>query len=509
MSHTAARVYCAEIMGVGAVPVEVEVDVSAGLNSFSIVGLPDKAVSEARERVNSALKNSGIKPPAKENRKVVVSMAPADLPKVGSRYDLAVAIGYMLASAQIKPFDTKRTMILGELALDGRVRPVGGVINATEEAARLGYSKIIIPKENEREACAVCGIESYGVENLKEAVAALEGNLSPSVFKKLEQEDGSQKNYPDFSEIKGQEAAKRAAIISAAGGHNLLMIGPPGVGKSMLASAIAGILPELTTEEKIEITKIYSAAGLISKEGLIESRPIRGPHHTASVAAVIGGGSDPRPGEISLAHNGILFLDELPEFPRSVLESLRQPMETGEVRVARAKMSLIFPARFTLISAMNPCPCGYFGDEEKQCSCSPYEIIKYQKKISGPLLDRIDLQVKVRKVAHKQIRENSEKGESDKVRLKINAARKIQKERFLEKGLSVLTNSQMTSRQTSELANMSEAAEKMLESFSAKLHSPRSYFRLIKTARTIADLEEATQVEESHLAEAFSYRLKE
>ncbi|MEK7195583.1 MAG: YifB family Mg chelatase-like AAA ATPase [Patescibacteria group bacterium] len=507
MSKTISRLYSAELEGIKAKLIEVEVDLNVGLHAFNIVGLADKALNEAKERVNSALKNTGVKPPTRENRKITVNLAPADIKKTGSQYDLAIAIGYLLATKQIKEFDSSDKLFLGELALDGRLRPVNGALNIAEAAKKNGYKYLLLPYQNANEAAAVSGINIMPLESLKDAMDFLEGrkDIKPADFSPLESEEIL---APDFSEIKGQENAKRALTIAAAGGHNILMMGPPGVGKSLLAQAMIGILPGLSPEEAIEITKIYSAAGL-APGGLVNQRPFRSPHHTASVVAVVGGGSDPRPGEISLAHRGILFLDELPEFPKNVLEALRQPMESGTIHVARAKGTLKFPAKFTLVAAMNPCPCGYYGDPERECRCTAYEVIRYQKKLSGPLLDRIDLQIKVDRVKIDELRSKNKKEERRNpfVKKEVETARKIQAGRFGK--LRIYTNSEMSSSQAEKIIKLTPEAEKFLDTLGKSRLSPRGYYRLLKTARTIADLERTDVVGAEHLAEAFSYRLRE
>ncbi len=504
-----AKVYAAELEGIAAKLIEVEVDLNVGLHSFNIVGLADKSLNEARERVNSALKNSGFKPPNRDNRKITVNLAPADIKKTGSQYDLAIALGYLLASGQTLKTNATDKIFLGELALDGTLRPVSGALNIAQMAAERKFKCLFLPEANAAEAAVIKELKIIPLKNLKDAVEFLEEKIfieparfEPPDFKNLE-------DVVDFSEIKGQENAKRAMTIAAAGGHNLLMVGSPGVGKSLLAQALISILAPLSLEESIEITKIYSAAG-IKNRGLITKRPYRAPHQTASPVALVGGGSSPRPGEISLAHRGILFLDELPEFRRDLLEALRQPLESGFVQITRVKESLKFPAKFTLVAAMNPCPCGYYGDPEHKCSCSAYDVIRYQKKISGPLLDRIDLQIHVDRVKVSELRKNKKtESESGKLRKKVEAAREIQKERFQKNNLKIRLNSEMSSKQCEEIIDFDSEAEKFLETLDKDWLSPRGYYRLLKAARTIADLEESAKVKAEHLAEAFSYRLKE
>jgi len=510
MTKNIARIYSAELEGIKSKLIEVEVDLNVGLHAFNIVGLADKALNEAKERVNSALKNSGVKPPNRENRKITVNLAPADVKKTGSQYDLAIAIGYLLATGQIKEFEAKDKIFIGELALDGRLRPIAGGLNIAEMAKKSGFEYVLLPVQNANEASVIEDVRIIPVETLQDTIDFLEERriIKPWTPQELITEEIS---APDFSEIKNQENAKRAVTIAAGGGHNLLMSGPPGVGKSLLSQAMLGILPQLSLEEAIEVTKIYSAAGL-SSGGLMRQRPFRSPHHTASAVAIVGGGSDPKPGEISLAHRGILFLDELPEFQKNILESLRQPLESGTVHISRAKTSLIFPARFTLIAAMNPCLCGFWGDPDRECRCSAHEILRYQKKISGPLLDRIDLQIKVQRVALSELRQKkATRALSAEVRKKVERVRQIQGERFskLPPRRKIRTNSEMSSKQTEEFSYLDAGAEKFLETLDKSTLSPRGYYRLLKTARTIADLEEKEKTSSEHLAEAFSYRLRE
>ena len=489
----------------------MEVDLNVGLHAFNIVGLADKALNEAKERVNAALKNSGVKPPNRENRRITINLAPADIKKTGSQYDLAIALGYLAATEQIADFDARDKIFVGELALDGHLRPIAGALNIAEMARDRGFKYLFVPTQNANEAAAIGGITVVPIESLAEAIEILERKRvpEPAVFRAGEH---TKIGAPDFSEIKSQENAKRALTIAAAGGHNLLMVGPPGVGKSLLAQALVGILPELTRSEAIEITKIYSAAGL-APDGLVAHRPFRTPHHTASIVSIVGGGTNPRPGEISLAHRGVLFLDELPEFPKNILEALRQPLEDGVIHVARAKGTMAFPAKFSLISAMNPCPCGFYGDPEKECKCGAYEVIRYQKKISGPLLDRIDLQIKVLRVKLEELRgKRAPEPESPKVKARIEAAREVQAHRFKKLGAghhAISTNAEMSSKLTEEIVQLDAEGERFLKTLDKARLSPRGYYRLLKTARTIADLDGLEHVKAEHLAEAFSYRLRE
>jgi len=486
---------------------------SPGLHCYNIVGLPDAAVKESKERISSAIKNSGASPPHHSNRRVTVNLAPADLKKEGPSYDLPIAVAFLIASEQIgtKNFDVEKTMFIGELSLEGKLRPVNGVLAVALMAKQRGFETIFVPKTNAAEAALVEGLTIFGLENLEDLMLYFDGRkqIAATPPTDISQYYLENESPYDMAYIKGQENAKRALEIAAAGGHNVLMSGPPGAGKTLLARTLPTILPPLSLAEALEVTKIFSVAGRIKEnQPLITNRPFRSPHHTASAPALVGGGNHPKPGEITLAHRGVLFLDEFPEFHRDVLEALRQPLEDGVITVSRAQGTINFPARFTLVAAMNPCPCGHATDPYKTCICSFSQISKYRRRISGPLMDRIDLHIEVPPIKYEKLAAEKVAEESASIRQRVDSARAIQKKRFANSAIS--TNAEMNLQQIKEHCRLDAQGQQILKNAVNSLRlSARAYHRILKLSRTIADLAGAQNIGAAHLAEAIQYRAKE
>jgi magnesium chelatase family protein len=538
-----AKVYSAQVNLLRGAIVTIEVDITKGtLHAFSLVGLPDKAVDESKDRVSGAIKNSGYKSPKAQNQKIIVSLSPADLKKEGPFFDLAIAIAYLKATGEIK-FNSEKKIFLGELGLDGTLRSIRGALPLAEEAKRKGFEEIYLPKENAVEAALVEGVKIFGAGSLEEVIEHIDelgrelarnskkekqnvkhGKIeNQKINKKIIPQPRTKINYEnfkkdikagDFADIRGQEGAKRGLEIAAAGGHNIAMYGPPGTGKTMLARVFSGLLPDLSTEEVLEITGIHSVAGATQGE-LVCFPPFRAPHHTSSYVSLIGGGTYPKPGEVTLAHRGVLFLDEFPEFERRVIESLRQPLEDNIVSISRAKGTAIFPSNFILVAAMNPCPCGNAGSKNKACVCKPSDLDRYKRKLSGPIMDRIDLWVSVGNVDYKKLgaddneRNGNENEQSEKIKERVSKARAIQKNRFKKIGRNISTNSEMNVKDLSNIVKLTKEVRDLLDDSAERLGlSARAYHRVIKIARTIADLENSPEIKANHILEAIQYRPK-
>ncbi len=519
-----SKIYSAQTTLLNAQIIDIEIDLSKGLHAFAVVGLANKSVEESKDRVSAAIKNSGFKSPKNKNQKIVVSLAPADVKKEGPLFDLPIAVGYLIASDDIAA-DVRKRLFVGELSLDGELRPIKGALPIAQKAKKDGFAEIFLPLQNAEEASNIEGIAVYGAETLMQILQHINTkkrkengdgeekiNIIPKeipVFKSTKRQSMVKQIDVDFADVKGQESAKRGLEIAAAGGHNIIMYGPPGTGKTMLAKAFRHLLPPLSFDEMLEVTSIYSIGGLLS-EGLIQDPPFRSPHHTASYVSLVGGGSNLFPGEVTLAHKGVLFLDEFPEFDTRVIETLRQPLEERSITVSRARGSVKYPAHFCLVATMNPCPCGNYGIVGKECICSAHDIDRYKRKLSGPIVDRIDLWVEVSKVDHEKLTDKRDaKEETRNIKPRVERARKIQVERWKKAGLDIQTNAELSAKDLSAHIELSDKVKNILNMSAKRLDlSARAYHRIIKLARTIADLDESGEIEENHILEALQYRPK-